>query len=224
MPMALAGAARFGRATHLCGRRGHRCARLWLPQPRGAGAFRATECRARNSQVIHGPSGRSSLLRSSHSGRAAASASRCGEGSAERPEGLYCARAAPIPHLDIPDKVKGAARFGLDVRLPGMVYAVVAQCPYLRGDLLRFDAGAAKAVPGVIDVFEIPTDPDSANKDTREVAVIAANTWAAIQGRNALAAEWKAGQYHDESTESLTAQLRGGPLRSGILELYQYCP
>ncbi len=115
-----------------------------------------------------------------------------------------------IAHLDIPDKIKGAARFGLDVRLRGMVYAVVAQCPYLRGDLLRFDADAAKAVPGVVDVFEIPTDPKSANKDTREVAVIATNTWAAIQGRNALAAKWKAGQYHEESTESLTAQLRAG--------------
>jgi isoquinoline 1-oxidoreductase subunit beta len=115
-----------------------------------------------------------------------------------------------IPHLDIPDKVKGAARFGLDVRLPGMVYAVVGQCPYFRGDLLRFDAAKAKAVPGVLDVFEIPTDPHSANKNTREVAVVATNTWAAIQGRNALALEWKPGQYHDESTESLTAQIRAG--------------
>jgi isoquinoline 1-oxidoreductase beta subunit len=115
-----------------------------------------------------------------------------------------------IPHLDIPDKVKGVARFGLDVRVPGMVYAVVAQCPYFRGDLLRFDGSRAKAIPGVLDVFDIPTDPDTANKNTREVAVVATNTWAAIQGRNALGIEWKPGQYHDESTESLTAQLRAG--------------
>jgi isoquinoline 1-oxidoreductase beta subunit len=113
-----------------------------------------------------------------------------------------------VPHLDIPDKVKGTARFGLDVRLPGMVYAVVAQCPYFRGDLVGYDAAKAKAIPGVLDVFDIPTDPHSANKNTREVAVVATNTWAAIQGRNALATEWKPGQYHDESTESLTAQLR----------------
>ena len=49
-----------------------------------------------------------------------------------------------IPHLDIPDKVKGVARFGLDVRVPGMVYAVVAQCPYFRGDLLRFISAPAR--------------------------------------------------------------------------------
>jgi isoquinoline 1-oxidoreductase beta subunit len=113
-----------------------------------------------------------------------------------------------VPHLDIPDKVKGTARFGLDVRLPGMVYVVVAQCPYFRGDLVGYDAAKAKAIPGVLDVFDIPTDPHSANRNTCEVAVVATNTWAAIQGRNALATEWKPGQYHDESTESLTAQLR----------------
>jgi isoquinoline 1-oxidoreductase subunit beta len=113
-----------------------------------------------------------------------------------------------VPHLDIPDKVKGTARFGLDVRLPGMVYAVVAQCPYFRGDLLRYDAAKAKAIPGVLEVFDIPTDPHSANKNTREVAVVATDTWAAIQGRNALATEWKPGQFHDESTDTVTAQLR----------------
>jgi isoquinoline 1-oxidoreductase subunit beta len=113
-----------------------------------------------------------------------------------------------IPHLDIPDKVKGTARFGLDVRLPGMVYAVVAQCPYFRGDLLRVDTTKAKAVSGVLDVFEIPTDPKIANKNTRELAVVATNTWAANQGRKALVIEWKPGQYHDESTVSIARQLR----------------
>lgn len=115
-----------------------------------------------------------------------------------------------IPHLDIPDKVKGAAQFGLDVRLPGMVYAVVAQCPYFRGDVLRFDAAKARSVPGVIEVFVIPADPRSANKDTHEIAVVATTTWAAIQGRNALEVAWKPGQYGDESTESLTLQIRAG--------------
>jgi isoquinoline 1-oxidoreductase subunit beta len=165
------------------------------------------QCRARNSQVIHIPSSRrlsyAALIKEA------------------RRLPLPDAKTVPlkdpkdftllgrsIPHLDIPDKVKGAARFGLDVRLPGMVYAVVAQCPYLRGDLLHFDAAKAKAIPGVLEVFEIPTDPHSANKNTREIAVVATNTWAAIQGRNASAIEWKPGQYHDESTESLAAQLR----------------
>jgi hypothetical protein len=100
---------------------------------------------------------------------------------------------------------------------------VVAQCPCFRGDLLRFDAAKSKAIPGVLEVFDIPTDPHSANKSTREVAVVATNTWAAIQGRNALGIEWKPGQYHDESTESHRTATRRPP-RSGVLQLHQLEP
>jgi isoquinoline 1-oxidoreductase beta subunit len=169
----------------------------------------SSECRARNSQVLHTTSDRSLSY-------AALIKDACllplPDPNTVRLKDAkdFTLLGRSIPHLDIPDKVRGTARFGLDVRLPGMVYAVVAQCPYFRGDLLRFDASRAKAIPGVLEVFEIPTDPDSANKNTLEVAVVAANTWAAIRGRNALAIEWKPGQYHDESTDSLTAQLRAG--------------
>jgi isoquinoline 1-oxidoreductase subunit beta len=169
----------------------------------------AAECRARNSQVIHTPSGRVLTY--------AALVEEARRLPLPNPNTVrlkdpkdFTLLGRSIPHLDIPDKVKGAARFGLDVRLPGMVYAVVAQCPYFRGDLLHFDAPRAKALPGVLDVFDIPTDPNTANKNTREVAVVATNTWAAIQGRNALTIQWKPGAYQDESTESLTAQLRAG--------------
>ncbi|MDX6457172.1 MAG: isoquinoline 1-oxidoreductase subunit beta [Acidobacteriaceae bacterium] len=167
------------------------------------------QCRARNSQVMHTPSGRGLSY--------AALVKDARQLPLPDPNTVplkdpkdFTLLGRSISHLDIPDKVKGAAPFGLDVRLPGMVYAVVAQCPYFRGDLLRFDGTRAKAIPGVLEVFDIPTDPHSANKSTREVAVVATNTWAAIQGRNALGIEWKPGQYHDESTESLTAQLRAG--------------
>ena len=167
------------------------------------------ECHARNSQVIHTRSGRVLSYASLVKDARRLPLPDANTVRLKDPKD-FTLLGRSIPHLDIPDKVRGAARFGLDVRLPAMVYAVVAQCPYFRGDLLRFDAAKAKAVAGVLEVFEIPTDPNSANKNTREVAIIAANTWAAIQGRNALAIEWKPGQYHDESTESLTAQLRAG--------------
>jgi isoquinoline 1-oxidoreductase beta subunit len=169
----------------------------------------AAECRAHNSQVTHTPSGRTLSYAALVKDARRLPLPAPHRVSLKDPKD-FTLLGRSIPHLDIPDKVKGTARFGLDVRLPGMVYAVVAQCPYFRGDLLRFDAARAKAIPGVLEVFDIPTDPDSANKNTREVAVVANNTWAAIQGRNALAIEWKPGQYHDESTESLTAQLRAG--------------
>ena len=167
------------------------------------------ECRAHNSKVIHTPSQRTLSY-----GDLVRDARRL---PLPNPDTVplkdpkdFTLLGRSIPHLDIPGKVRGAATFGLDVRLPGMVFAVVAQCPYLRGDLVHFDAAKAKAVPGVLEVFDIPTDPKSANKNTREVAIVATNTWAAIQGRKALAIEWKPGRYHDESTEALTAQLRAG--------------
>ena len=168
-----------------------------------------TECRARNSKVIHTPSQRALSY-----GDLVKDARRL---PLPNPETVplkdpkdFTLLGRSIAHLDIPNKVRGAATFGLDVRLPGMVYAVVAQCPYLRGDLVHFDVAKAKAVPGVLEVFDIPTDPKSANKNTREVAIVATNTWAAIQGRKALEIEWKPGRYHDESTEALTAKLRAG--------------
>jgi isoquinoline 1-oxidoreductase beta subunit len=165
------------------------------------------QCRARNSEVIHTPSGR--ILSYAALIKEARRLPLPDPNTVPLKDPKdFTLLGRSIPHLDIPDKVKGAARFGLDVRLHGMVYAVVAQCPYFRGDLLRFEIAKAKAIPGVLEVFDIPTDPHSANKNTREVALVATNTWAAIQGRNALAIEWKPGQYHDESTESLTEQLR----------------
>ena len=167
------------------------------------------ECRARNSQVIHMSSGRTLSYAALVKDARRLPLPDPNTVTLKDPKD-FTLLGRSIPHLDIPDKVKGAARFGLDVRLPGMVYAVVAQCPCLRGDVLRYDAATAKAVPGVIDVFDIPVDPNTANKNTREVAVVATNTWAAIQGRNALAIEWKPGQYRDESTDSLSAKLRAG--------------
>src|ERR1700723_1611086 len=152
------------------------------------------ECRARNSQILHTPSQRTLSYASLIEDARRLPLPDPKTVPLKNPKD-FTLLGRSIPHLDIPAKVKGAAVFGLDVRLPGMVYAVVAQCPYFRGDLVRFDAAKAKAIPGVLDVFEIPTDPDTANKNTREVAVVAANTWAAIRGRSALAAEWKPGEY-----------------------------
>ena len=80
-----------------------------------------------------------------------------------------------IPRVDTPAKVTGKATFGIDVELPGMLYAVVARCPVFGGKVARFDATKAKVVAGVTHVVQIP----------QGVAVVARNTWAAMQGRRA---------------------------------------
>lgn len=89
---------------------------------------------------------------------------------------------------------KGQATYGMDMRLPGMVYAVVARSPVVGGKLVRFDASKTFAVPGVLKVVEIPAMSGApAFQPLGGVAVVARNTWAARQGRDALQIEWDDG-------------------------------
>ncbi|HKV62783.1 MAG TPA: xanthine dehydrogenase family protein molybdopterin-binding subunit [Candidatus Acidoferrum sp.] len=103
------------------------------------------------------------------------------------------------------DKATGAAKFGLDSRVPGMQFAVIARCPVFGGKVKTFDATKAKAVPGVRDVFAI--DPVAQGAFTAGgVAVLADNSWAAIQGRKALQITWDEGPAASESSASLRQQ------------------
>jgi isoquinoline 1-oxidoreductase beta subunit len=89
----------------------------------------------------------------------------------------------PMGQIDNPQMVNGSAIFGLDVKVPHMLYATIARCPVFGGKLVSFEATAAKAVEGVRDVVEIEN----------AVAVVAENTWAAMQGRHALQVTWDEG-------------------------------
>jgi isoquinoline 1-oxidoreductase beta subunit len=85
--------------------------------------------------------------------------------------------------LDSPAKVNGTAEFGIDVKLPGMVYASLEQCPVIGGTVKSFDASKAKSMPGVIDVVQIPDG----------VAVVADSYWHAFKARQALTVLWDEG-------------------------------
>ena len=102
-------------------------------------------------------------------------------------------------------KSSGTAQFGIDARPTGLVYAVIARCPVFGGKAAKFDATKAKAVPGVQSVFAI--DPVGEGAFTAGgVVVVAANSWAAMQGRKALDITWDEGPHANESTESLRKQ------------------
>jgi isoquinoline 1-oxidoreductase beta subunit len=88
-----------------------------------------------------------------------------------------------VPRLDTPAKVDGSARYGIDVRVPGMLFAVIARPPAFGNTLASFDAAPARAVAGVREVVRVSSG----------VAVVAENTWAAQRGRAALVVEWEAG-------------------------------
>ena len=87
------------------------------------------------------------------------------------------------PRLDTPAKTNGTAEFGIDVVLPGMVYAALEQCPVIGGTVKSFDAAVAKKMPGVVAVVQIPDG----------VAVVADTWWRANKARKTLNIVWDEG-------------------------------
>jgi isoquinoline 1-oxidoreductase beta subunit len=98
--------------------------------------------------------------------------------------------------LDLPDKVTGKTQFGMDLRLPGMLFASVSRPPAFQGGIRSFDDTAARAVPGVVDVFEVEGG----------IAVVASDTWSAFKGRQALQVDWDPGPNADQSSQTLKAR------------------
>ncbi len=113
--------------------------------------------------------------------------------SFKRPQQFrYIGKGVPI--VDGPDIVTGKAIYSIDIRLPGMKYAVIARPPVHGGKLRGFDGAAALKVAGVEKVIEIAgTPPPAKFMPLGGVAVIANTTWAAIKGREALKLDWDNG-------------------------------
>jgi isoquinoline 1-oxidoreductase beta subunit len=112
------------------------------------------------------------------------------------------------------DKASGAAKFGIDSRPSGLLFAVVARCPVFGGKTASFDATKTKAVPGVRDVIQFETSGRGAST-TGGVAVLADNSWAAIQGRKALAVKWDEGPAANESSAELHKQFLANAAKPG---------
>ncbi|MGH9715000.1 MAG: molybdopterin cofactor-binding domain-containing protein [Candidatus Acidiferrales bacterium] len=175
----------------------------------------ASECTTKNSAVQHAKSKR------------------------RLPYGALAAKAASLPlPKDVPLKepkdyrivgtkkqrvdgrfiVIGEAHYGIDTKVPGMLYAAVARPPVFGGRVKTFDATAAMAVPGVRKVVEVPAVemPPLFGEERKEssghqhylwggVAVVADSTWQAIAGRRALKVDWDAGAGAEENTEKQRA-------------------
>jgi len=99
-----------------------------------------------------------------------------------------------LPFLDAAAYVNGTATYGADVRLPGMLTAVIARPPVVGGQVAKLDDSAALQVPGVRRVVTLPAWKAPAGfQPLGGVAVIADHTWAALRGRSALRIEWEDG-------------------------------
>lgn len=111
-----------------------------------------------------------------------------------------------LPRLDIPAKTNGTAQFGIDVKIPNMVYAVMLHAPHIHGKIKSIDDTAALKVAGVRKV--VKAERAMPHKTVECVAVIADNTWAAIEGRKALTVEWEATDYSKTSTAAYFENLQ----------------
>lgn len=105
----------------------------------------------------------------------------------------------PIHRLDTPDKTDGKAVFGIDVKLPELLVAVLARPPVFGGRVKNFNAEKAKSVPGVREVVQVEY----------KVAVVATGFWAAKTGRDALDIVWDEGSNANLSTAAMREQFAG---------------
>lgn len=148
------------------------------------------ECSAVNHAIVHGPSGRTAAFGS----LVAAAAKLPVPAKAElklKPASEYHYIGKGVPMADQQDIVRGKGTFGYDARMPGMLYASIERPPVVGGSVKSLDATAAKVVRGVHDAVELPTfQKPYGYKQLGGVAVLADNTWAAMEGRKKLKVEW----------------------------------
>jgi isoquinoline 1-oxidoreductase beta subunit len=109
--------------------------------------------------------------------------------------------------LDTPSKVNGTAEYGIDVKLPGMLYASIEQCPVIGGKVDSFDGAAAKAMSGVVDVVQLPDG----------VAVVADTYWHAFKARKALTVRWNEGPGASLTTAQMAESNRDAATKSKVI-------
>ena len=118
--------------------------------------------------------------------------------------------------VDAFDITTGRAKYGQDVRLPGTKYAVIARPAVMGGKVASYDATDAKKVPGVVQIVEMPT-PSFPMKfqPSGGIAIIADNTWAAIQGRKALKITWDDGPHGTYDSQAYRAEMEATARQPG---------
>lgn len=178
----------------------------------------ATEVRAVNHEVVHSASGRKLGF-----GELAADAAKESVPAIEGlklkdPKDFRYLTKGQIGIVDLHDITTGKARYGADVRLPGMKYAVIARPPVTGGKLVSFDPDAALKVPGVEKVMKVQGWPwPSKFQPLGGVAVIARNTGAAIKGRDALKLVWDDGPNGKYDSVAYRKELEEASRKPGLV-------
>jgi isoquinoline 1-oxidoreductase beta subunit len=150
----------------------------------------ASECKAYMSEVIHSKSKRSLKFGDliSLAGKLDAPIDPI-----LKDEKDFTLIGKSLPGLDTVSRVNGSAKFGLDIRLPNMLYATVLKCQTFGGSLKSFNAKKGNKINGVKYVFEVEGG----------IAVVATNTWSAIKGQRALDVEWDHGDFYSWDSKKI---------------------
>jgi isoquinoline 1-oxidoreductase beta subunit len=161
-----------------------------------------SECYAENGSVIHRPSNKKL-----HYGELVEEASKL-----EVPKNIVLKKSEeykilrkPLPRQDTPAKVNGKAEFGMDKRLPGLLYAVVERNPKFLGKVKSFDDTETKKIKGVKHV--VPVKMSVFNTIREGVAVVADSYWNAMQGRKVLKVEWDDSGFEHLNSDQLYAKM-----------------
>jgi isoquinoline 1-oxidoreductase subunit beta len=172
-----------------------------------------SECYAENAKVIHRPSGKSIGY-----GDLADAASKMEVPKSPKLKDPkdFKILGKSVQRPDVPLKSSGRAQFGIDVSVPGMVYASVEHCPVLGSKLVSFDDSAAKKVKGVLRVETCERRFGPYKYDA--VAVIAENYWAAFMGRRALKVVWDHQGNEKFNSKQYEQQLRGLAKNEGVVD------
>jgi isoquinoline 1-oxidoreductase beta subunit len=176
----------------------------------------AAEVEAKNHEVVHRPTGR----RLGYGALAKAAAAQPVPAREtlrlKHPSQFRYIGKGQIKLVDGPDIATGKAKYGIDTRLPDMLYAVVARPPVYGGTVASYDDSGALKVPGVVRVVAIDGSPAPPEfKPLGGIAVIGRSTWAAMQGRKALQIGWDDGPNSGYDSAAFKATLEEAARKPG---------
>jgi isoquinoline 1-oxidoreductase beta subunit len=177
-----------------------------------------TEVKAANHEVVHSASGRHIGFGDLAADAAKEPVPSAGSLKLKDPKEFRYLGKGEVGIVDLRDITVGTARYGADVKLPGMKYAVIARPPVTGGKLVSFDGSGAMKVSGVEKVMEAKGWPwPSKFQPLGGVAVIARNTGAAIKGRDALKIVWDDGANAKYDSVAYRAELEEASRKPGLV-------
>jgi len=163
-----------------------------------------SECQAENGRIIHSASGRQ--VNYGAIAAAAAQVKLDAEPAIKTPD-RFKLLGQSLNRLEVPLKVNGTATYGIDVRLPDMLYASVVTCPVFGGKLQRYDFDAIKSMPGVRAAVEIPNG----------IAVVADTFWRAKTSLEVMPLEWDFGAHANTDSETFWKTFREALDKPGVV-------